>query len=167
MENTDKELLQQLLEKFGAGGTFVFGDQVTNKYVENEIGYVEAGGIGIQINNGAPKEASGQEDTLPTREAMIQAVEATEKEGLWWSSRSWAVVFRVYQMKGYKGSISEFVREVKAWGLKNDHECNYDAVQKPVASGVLSGTPERWKANGAQGQTVKLAEALLKELEKD
>lgn len=107
-----------------------------------------------------------EDSDLPTREAMIQAVEATEKEGLWWSSRSWAVVFRVYQMKGYKGSISEFVREVKAWGLKTDHECNYDAVQKPVASGILSGTPERWKANGAQGQTVKLAEALLRELEK-
>ena len=119
------------------------------------------------VNLNIDKATVKMEDSdLPTREAMIQAVEATEKEGLWWSSRSWAVVFRVYQMKGYKGSISEFVREVKAWCLKTDHECNYDAVQKPVASGVLSGTPERWKANGAQGQTVKLAEALLRELEK-
>ena len=119
------------------------------------------------VNLNIDKATVKMEDSdLPTREAMIQAVEATEKEGLWWSSRSWAVVFRVYQMKGYKGSISEFVREVKAWGLKTDHECNYDAVQKPVASGILSGTPERWKANGAQGQTVKLAEALLRELEK-
>lgn len=105
-----------------------------------------------------------EDSELPTREALIQAVAATEKEGLWWSSRSWAVVYRVYQMKGYKGSISEFVREVKAWELKTDHECNYDAVQKPMASGVLSGAPDRWKANGAQGQAVKLAEALLKEL---
>ena len=105
-----------------------------------------------------------EDSELPSREALIQAVTATEKEGLWWSSRSWAVVYRVYQMKGYKGSISEFVREVEAWNLKTDYKCDYDAVRKPVASGILIGTPDRWKANGAQGQTVKLAEALLREL---
>jgi hypothetical protein len=102
---------------------------------------------------------------LPSSDQLKQAVTATMEQGYWWASRAWAVVFRVYQMKGYNGSISEFVREVESWNLKLDPECNYDAVQKPIASGVLSGLPERWKAQGAQGQAVKLAEALLEELD--
>lgn len=120
-------------------------------------------------NNYCGNTSQGQEEAFPlllSPDQLKQAVQTTFSQGLWWSSRSWAVVFRVWQMKGYNGSISEFVREVSGWKLKSDYECNYDAVQKPIASGVLSGLPERWKAQGAQGQAVKLAEALLEELEK-
>lgn len=123
--------------------------------------YIENNYAGI-----TPQGEEGLPPQLPTADQMKQAVQATMEQGYWWASRAWAVVFRVYQMKGYCGSISEFVREVETWNLKTEHDCSYDAVQKPIASGILSGMPERWKDQGAQGQAVKLAKALLEELGK-
>lgn len=57
------------MEKILKGGITVQGDLVMEKHVENEIGNVEAGGIGIQINHGAqqpqPKKAyDGDADVL-------------------------------------------------------------------------------------------------------
>ena len=45
--------------------------------------------------------------------------------------------------------------------MKTGFECNYDAIQKPISSGVLAGNTDQWEANGAQKQAVKLADALL------
>lgn len=45
------EDLQKALEALGKGGLNFAGDFVLEKHVENEIGNVEKGGIGIQINN--------------------------------------------------------------------------------------------------------------------
>lgn len=62
----DKEAVNSLMEKFSERGCiFVLGDLVTTKHVEHEIGYVEAGGIGVQVNNGgeqgvAPPRATGE-----------------------------------------------------------------------------------------------------------
>lgn len=49
----DKELIEKLLK-----GVYVNGDLVMEKHVENEIGNVEAGGIGIQIVHGPDKGTS-------------------------------------------------------------------------------------------------------------
>lgn len=104
---------------------------------------------------------------MPTREAMCRAVVVTIKQGLWWSNRSWAVVYRVYQMKGYVSGFSQFVRDVRGWEIKIGFECNYDALQKPISSGMFAGHQDTWVDNGAPSQAVKLAKALLKELEKE
>ena len=104
---------------------------------------------------------------LPTKEEMCKAIAETVTRGLWWSSRSWAVVFRVYQMKGYMSGFTQFVREVNTWPVETGYKCNYDALQKPITSGVLSGNPDGWAANGAQQQAVKLAHALLDLLDKN
>ena len=153
-EEQQKELAQ-IFEAIGNNkGNFVIG-----QVMGTQINYF---GTKPQEQANEPKEESG----LPAIDQMKKAVQTTIDQGYWWASRAWAVVYRVWQMKGYNGSISEFVREVSEWKLKSDYECNYDAVQKPIASGVLSGLPERWKAQGAQGQAVKLAEALLDELGK-
>lgn len=101
---------------------------------------------------------------LPTRETMCQAVEAGVKAGLWWGNQSWAVVYRVYQMKGYTGGLSDFVREAQTWPLELAATCTYDAVQKPIAKGTMIGQPEKWLANGAPQQAVALAESLLTEV---
>ena len=109
----------------------------------------------------------GMEDTTPPSEAMARAVEKTMAQGYWWASTAWAVVYRVYQMKGYGGGFSQFVKEVATWPRTRqwEMECNFDAVQKPVSSGRLSGMPETWRANGAQEQATKLAFALMEELQ--
>lgn len=102
---------------------------------------------------------------LPSEEQMKQAVTTTMLQGLWWSNRAWAVVYRVYQMKGYMKGYTQFAREVKGWEMNKDFECNYDAIQKPISSGVFSGMPDQWEEQGAQKQAVKLAYALLEYLD--
>lgn len=53
-----KEDLMAALEAISKSGIKVAGDLVLEKHVEHEVANVEAGGIGIQINNGeAAKEA--------------------------------------------------------------------------------------------------------------
>lgn len=121
-------------------------------------------------NNYAGTAPQGEEEPspqLPTTDQMKQAVMATVAQGFWWSNRAWAVVYRVYQMKGYMNGYTQFAREVNEWGVNTGFECNYDAVQKPISTGMFSGLPEKWEGQGAQGQAVKLAFALLAELDKN
>lgn len=103
---------------------------------------------------------------VPSPMEMQAAVEETIRQGLWWSNRSWSVAYRVYQMKGYQQSISQFVRDVAEWNVAKGFECNYDAVQKPIAQGLLIGDPKKWVDNGAQKQAPALAEAMLNLLDK-
>jgi len=104
---------------------------------------------------------------MPTSEQICKAIRESIKEGLWWSNRAWAVVYRVWQMKGYMGGFSQFVKEEKTWKIDTGFECNYDAIQKPINSGVLAGNPENWNKQGAPAQAVFLANALLMELDKN
>ena len=121
-------------------------------------------GIELEVKKkGVPKQ---EEDALPTKEQMCAAIAESVKLGMWWSSRSWAVVYRVYQIKGYVNGFTSFVREVSTWPVKTGFECNYDALQKPVSSGALLGNPEKWEAQGGSRQAVKLAQFLIDFLEK-
>ena len=104
--------------------------------------------------------------SIPTKEEMIMAVKGTVSQGMWWSNRSWSVVYRVYQIKGYMGGFSQFIAEAKSWQIDTGFELNYDAVQKPITSGKLIGDVEEWEANGAPKQAVVLAYAIIDELEK-
>lgn len=99
---------------------------------------------------------------LPSTEQMCQVVEQTMDNGLWWASTAWAVVFRVYQMKGYQGSIRQFVREVDSWKWNRTmaFPCTYDGIQKPLVSGKLSGSIEKWREEGAMRQMQVLGQAL-------
>ena len=116
--------------------------------------------LGIELE--VKKKGSEQTaDELPTKEQMCAAIKESVKLGMWWSSRSWAVVYRVYQIKGYMNGFTQFVREVNTWSVKTGFECNYDAVQKPNASGVLAGNPDKWEAQGGSRQAVKLAQFLI------
>lgn len=134
-----------------------------NNYFNAPIGqYIEH----VEHNHYSASQPLPQEafPELPTAEEMKRAITATYKGGYWWSNRAWAVVYRVWQMKGYMNGYTQFAREVNGWGLKMDFTCNYDAVQKPIVEGKLAGTPDKWVSQGAQGQAVKLAEALIREL---
>ena len=138
-----------------------------------EIVYVAPGGqhvdtIQTQIIASPPTPISkGQGATVPTEppppEMMVKAVEQTMEKGYWWASTAWAVVYRLYQMKGYTGSIKQFVREVEDWPWKKGpiYPCTYDGVQKPIVSGRLTRTIDKWKEDGAMEQMQKLGLALL------
>ena len=146
----------------------------TNHGSKIEIVYVASGGQHVEtiqsqnIYTYKRQSASGETTTAtPPPEAMARAVERTMAQGYWWASTAWAVVYRVYQMKGYTGGIRQFVREVKEWPFSGrlNYECNYDAVCKPIRSGRLAGTPDGWIKNGATAQYAILGTALLKELQ--
>ena len=160
------ESINRLLERLHQADCINQGSKI-------EVVYVASGGqhVETQINIGAhPNEGSEKEtkDNIPPPEAMARAVERTMAQGYWWASTAWAVVYRVYQMKGYTGSISQFVREVEEWPWqkKPAYECNYDAVCKPIRSGRLAGTPDGWVRSGASSQYAILGQELLNEFQK-
>ena len=161
------KMINELLERMHRAENNKQGSKI-------EIVYVASGGQHVETiqsqNIYTNKRQSVSEEpnsVTPPPGAMARAVEQTMAQGYWWASTAWAVVYRVYQMKGYTGGIRQFVREVEGWPFSGrlNHECNYDAVCKPIRSGRLAGTPDGWIKNGATAQYAKLAMALLKELQ--
>ena len=155
------EFINRLLERLHQA-------DFTNHGSKIEFVYVASGGqhVETQINIGAhPNEGSEKEtkDNIPPPEAMARAVERTMAQGYWWASTAWAVVYRIYQMKGYTGGIRQFVREVEEWPWQKKpiFPCNYDSVQKPIVGGKLMRTIDKWKDDGAMEQMQKLGQALF------
>jgi hypothetical protein len=97
---------------------------------------------------------------------MAWAVEKTIREGHWWGNVSWSVVYRIYQMKGYQGSVSQFVRDVSTWpfAMHVSFDCNDDAVGKPIRSGKILRSLDKWAEDGASPQFVILGKALMQAL---
>ena len=70
----DKELLEKILKS----GITVQGDLVMEKHVENEIGNVESGGIGIQIVHGSDKGTSCKTNANADSLALLDTPEAQQ-----------------------------------------------------------------------------------------
>ena len=161
------EFINRLLERLHQAGHANQGSKIEIVYVAPGAQHVET----IQTQNvytyKRPSASGETTSVTPPPEAMARAVEKTMAQGYWWASTAWAVVYRIYQMEGFTGSIRQFVREVKEWPFSGrlNYECNYDAVCKPIRSGRLAGTPDGWIKNGATAQYAILGTALLKELQ--
>ena len=152
----DKKQLLQVLAQ-GANidiGQLSVGDHATLNYYAAEKATPAA--------STKPEQSTTEEE--PDATIMCRAVEATMEQGLWWGSTSWAVVFRVAQIKGFKGSEQQFTQWVARWPWTKapTWPCTYIGVNRPVHSGHLTGDVEKWMGNGAQERQVKLAELLLK-----
>ena len=157
------KMLNELLEQQHRTGHPNNGSKI-------EIVYVASGGQHVETiqsqNIYTYKRQSASEETtsvIPPPEVMARAVERTMAQGYWWASTAWAVVYRVYQMKGYLGGIRQFVREVEEWPWQKKpiFPCNYDSVQKPIVGGKLMRTIDKWKDDGAMEQMQKLGQALF------
>ena len=111
------------------------------------------------------EERETKEETPPPG-VMAWAVEKTIREGHWWGNVSWSVVYRIYQMKGYQGSVSQFVRDVSTWPftVHVSFDCNDDAVGKPIRSGKILRSLDKWAEDGASPQFVILGKALMQAL---
>ena len=142
------------------------------KMMENLLKNARVGQLNMVVESGATVnyyEAGAKEnDTIPTAEQMASAVETTLKAGLWWGNTAWSVVFRVMQMMGYKGSITQFIGIAENLALGKDfpYKCNMDAVSKPLRNGKISRDLERWQEDGAPKKYIILASSLREELEK-
>lgn len=143
------------------------------KMMENLLKNARVGQLNMVVESGATVnyyEAGAKEnDTMPTAEQMASAVETTLKAGLWWGNTAWSVVFRVMQMMGYKGSITQFIGIAENLALGKDfpYKCNMDAVSKPLRNGKISRDLDRWQEDGAPKKYIILASSLKEELEKD
>lgn len=70
----DKDFLEKILKS----GITVQGDLVMEKHVENEIGNVEAGGIGIQIVHGSDKSTSCKHNANADSLALLDTPKAQQ-----------------------------------------------------------------------------------------
>ena len=71
---------------------------------------------------------------IPSSEVIAKAVEKTIDDGLWAKGTCWSVVYVVYRILGYEGSVSDYVREVESWKFAKPiiYKCNRDSVGKPL-----------------------------------
>lgn len=173
-ELSPSEIIRQMMDKLGE----LLRDR-QNKNGNFTINYYNSVGQRIDSVNTqnfasdkwlkTSRDAPVENTQRPVPEAVIRAIEKTASDGLWFASTSWAVVYRVCQIKGYKKGFSQFVRDVSTWPftVKLPYECNFDAIQKPMTSGKLDGMPDSWGSQGAHEQMVKLGKALMEELDKE
>lgn len=105
----------------------------------------------------------GQLGGLPSDEMMVAACEQTMIDGLWWAHRSWAVVYRVYQKAGYKGTVTNFVALAKSWPWtrKLDYIPSEDAINQPLRDGKMLAHIEKWVQEGVSDRNCRLARKLL------
>jgi hypothetical protein len=107
-------------------------------------------------------------DKVASKEMMSRAAKVTLDGGYWKSQRSWSVIFIVYCIWGYKGCVSDFLKEVPGWPDKVDQRmiCNRDAVEKLKNTYYFSKNIKEWRGNGIPEQYCILGEQLDAELEK-
>ncbi len=111
------------------------------------------------------KEPTPKQGEIPTDEEMSVAIQKTVHDGMWWSNRAWGVVYRIYQIMGYRGGYSDFISVAEKWGVDTGFMLNYDAIQKPVTSGKYDNKPDMWNKQGAPDAAAILGQALLNYLE--
>ena len=132
----DKQELQKTLEAIGKGGINVAGDLVIEKHVDYEVNNVEAGGIGIQINNGREKSLTTSDEDI--KEAIEALMEATDGEGqyIMHDLDQWYAIFRVLsQLCGYSSKPKDFETNMRNIGAdKLRIPCKYDNYRKIVLS---------------------------------
>lgn len=142
------------------------------KMMENLLKNAHVGQLNMVMGNGATvnyyEAGTKENDSMPSAEQMASAVETTLKAGLWWGNTAWSVVFRVMQMMGYKGSITQFIEIVGnlAFSKEFPYKCNMDAISKPLRNGKMSRDLERWQEDGVPQKYIKLASTLKEEFEK-
>lgn len=132
----DKQELQKTLEAIGKGGINVAGDLVIEKHVDYEVNNVEAGGIGIQINNGREKSlTASDEDIKAAIEALMEAMD-DEGQYIMHDLDQWYAIFRVLsQLCGYSSKPKDFETNMRNIGAdKLRIPCKYDNYRKIVLS---------------------------------
>lgn len=141
-----QEKLQKALETLGKCGITVNGDLVLEKNVDYEVANVEAGGIGIQINNGKESSLSVSDKDIKSVIEELQAIQDDGSEYLMHDLDQWYAVFRVLsQFCGYPKKPKDFELTMKNIGADNFRlPCKYDNFRK-VALNQLPQNVSLWK----------------------
>ena len=169
-----QENLQKALEAVAKSGITVNGDFVLEKHVEYEIGNVENGGIGIQVNNGKDEPiAKSDKDIKAVIEALLKAKD--DKDGfIFRNKKQWWAVYRVLStFCNYPKQMTAFgtkMKELKVDEVDGKRDYSYDslsAAPKDVPK-MATCSPSAWNAfkdiNENYKQQYDVAEFLMQKL---
>ena len=163
-----QENIQKTLETVAKSGIMVNGDFVLEKHVENEIGNVENGGIGIQIINS--KDTTISKSDKEIKEALVELQEVKDEQGefLMHDFDQWYAVYRVlYQFCGYPIKPKEFEKTMKNIGADDFRlPCKYENFRKVVLN-QLPQNVALWKQyiNSASQYSLKQILVAIKLME--
>ena len=127
-----KEDLQAALEAISKSGIQVAGDLVLEKNVEYEVANVEAGGIGIQINNGKDSTLSVSDKDIKSAIEELQAIQDERGDFLMHDLDQWYAIFRVLShFCGYPTKPKDFELTMKNIGADDLRlPCKYENFRK-------------------------------------
>ena len=145
-----QENLQKTLEAVTKCGITVKGDFVLEKHVEYEIGNVENGGIGIQINNGKDAPiAKSDKDIKSTIEALL-ALKDEKNAYLFQNKKQWWAVYRVlFYFCNYPTQMTAFetkMKELEVAIVDGKRDLSYESLSAAVKEVPLMATcsPATW-----------------------
>ncbi len=148
-----QEDIQKALEALGKSGITVNGDLVLEKHVENEIGNVEAGGIGIQINQGVERKplTTTDEDIRTTIQELMKAKNQEDKPVFRNKKQWWAVQRVLMYFCNYPSQMTAFVSKMKELGVDKvdgKRDLSYESLSAAGKEVPLMATcsPATWSA---------------------
>ena len=162
----NQEYIQKTLEAISKSGITVAGDLVLEKKVEYEVANVEAGGIGIQINNGIDVPATSDKKEL-SAEQLASAIENCQE--FFWGKSAYAVVFCLLR-DDYKKELSQagFERMMATLPYKKelDYVCSTGTIANAFSDNNIYSFPvSKWEMEGAPERILTLLKQLRKELQ--
>ena len=160
-----KEDLQAALEAISKSGIQVAGDLVLEKNVEYEVANVEAGGIGIQINNGKDSTLSVSDKDIKSAIEELQAIQDERGDFLMHDLDQWYAIFRVLShFCGYPTKPKDFELTMKNIGADDLRlPCKYENFRK-VTLNKLPQNVALWRqyVNSADQYSLKQLKIAIK-----
>lgn len=130
----NQEDIQKAFEAIGKSGINVAGDLVLEKKVEYEVNNVEAGGIGIQINNAKETPLAKSDKEIKTVIEELLRSKDEEDEFIFKNKKQWWAVYRVlYHFCNYPSQMKAFETKMKELEvIINDtkQELSYESLSK-------------------------------------
>ena len=160
-----KEDLQAAIEAISKSGIQVAGDLVLEKNVEYEVANVEAGGIGIQINNGKDSTLSVSDKDIKSAIEELQAIQDERGDFLMHDLDQWYAIFRVLShFCGYPTKPKDFELTMKNIGADDLRlPCKYENFRK-VTLNKLPQNVALWRqyVNSADQYSLKQLKVAIK-----
>ena len=164
----NQEDLQKALDIVGKGGIIVNGDLVLEKHVENEIGNVEDGGIGIQIIGSKEPKLTVSDKEIKGAIEQLQNSKDDQGNFIMHDLDQWYAIFRVLSNYcGYPSKPKDFESTMKNIGSDNFRiPCKYENFRK-VTLNKLPSNISLWKqySNSADQYSMKQLKVALKLIE--
>ena len=142
--------MQKTLETIAKSGITVNGDLVLEKHVEYEVGNVENGGIGIQINNGKETPIAKSDKDIKSAIEVLLAAKDEKDAYLFQNKKQWWAVYRVlFYFCNYPTQMTAFgakMKELEVAKVDGKRALSYESLSAAVKEVPLMATcsPATW-----------------------